>query len=65
MFATGWRRLSHRDGLYDDLDPRPEHAEAVVQWQSRQISVHSFEDRGIARRGFRDGGLTCSLSVHH
>jgi hypothetical protein len=32
MFAAGWRRQLHR--LYD-LDPRPEHAEAVVQWQSR------------------------------
>jgi hypothetical protein len=31
MFATFWQRLPHRD--YDDLNPRPEHAEAVVQWQ--------------------------------
>jgi hypothetical protein len=37
MFATDWRRLSHRDGLYDDLNPRPEHAEAVIQWQSRAL----------------------------
>jgi hypothetical protein len=33
--ATAWRRLSHRDGLYDLVNPRPEHAEAVAQWQSR------------------------------
>jgi hypothetical protein len=32
MFAAGWRRQLRR--LYD-LDPQPEHAEAVVQWQSR------------------------------
>jgi hypothetical protein len=31
MFATFWQRLPHRD--YDDLNPRLEHAEAVVQWQ--------------------------------
>ena len=35
IFAAGWRPLSHRDGLDDDPNPRAEHAEAVVQWQSR------------------------------
>jgi len=39
MFATGWRRLSHRDGPYDDLNPPPAHAEAVVQWQSRALRL--------------------------
>jgi len=29
----------NRDGLYDDLNPRPEHAEAVVQWQSRALRL--------------------------
>ena len=29
-----WRRPPHRDGLYNDLNPRPEHAEEGVQWQS-------------------------------
>lgn len=29
------RRRSHRDHLYDDPSPRLEHAEAVIQWQSR------------------------------
>jgi hypothetical protein len=24
-------------GLYDLVNPRPEHAEAVVQWQSRAL----------------------------
>jgi hypothetical protein len=37
MFAADWRRLSHRDELYYDLNPRPEHAEAMVQWQSRAL----------------------------
>jgi len=37
MFTAGWRPLSHRNGLDDDLNPRPEHAEALVQWQSRAL----------------------------
>jgi hypothetical protein len=37
MRATARRRLSHRDGLHDDTNPRREHAEAVAQWQSRAL----------------------------
>ncbi len=39
MFATIWRRLSHRDGLHHDVNPRREHAEAVAQWQSRALRL--------------------------
>ena len=34
MSGAGPRRLSHDDDLYDDLNPRSEHAEAMEQWQS-------------------------------
>jgi hypothetical protein len=35
----GRRHQSHRDALYDDLNPRSEHAEAMDRWQSRALRL--------------------------
>jgi hypothetical protein len=62
MFATGWRPLSHRDGLHDDPNPRPEHAEAVVQWQSRAHGLMWEAAFGLA---LWHSGDSRGCRIHH
>src|SRR5215468_3234027 len=59
MFAAGWRHLSHRDGLCDDLNPRLEHAEAVIQWQLRVAKLMWEGSFGLALWHSGDSGHLC------
>jgi hypothetical protein len=62
MRATARRRLSHRDGLHDDTNPRREHAEAVAQWQSPTLRLMWAAAFGLALWHSGDSAFVAVIS---